>query len=83
MSALVERGGVQSWLPPLLARPLGVSPEDLDPRRDLADYGMDSVHAVRLACELSRRLGRRVEPTVFWEHPSVQELASHLEELAR
>ena len=63
-------------LRPLLAAALDVA--DIDPQRRLFDLGMTSLHAMRLAAELARTLGRPVAPTLFWAHPTLAALAAHL-----
>jgi acyl carrier protein len=44
----------------------------------LADLGMDSYMAIRLADELSDWLGYEVEVTAVWNFPTTEALAEHL-----
>jgi acyl-CoA synthetase (AMP-forming)/AMP-acid ligase II/acyl carrier protein len=46
--------------------------------KSLDALGLDSAGAVRLASSLSRWLGRKVPPTVFWDYPTIASLAKHL-----
>jgi acyl-CoA synthetase (AMP-forming)/AMP-acid ligase II/3-oxoacyl-(acyl-carrier-protein) synthase/acyl carrier protein len=62
----------------LLAQTLGVSIVQVDPRKPFAAHGLDSVHAVRLAAELERRLGRPLPATLAWDYPSPHDLSQFL-----
>ncbi|GLW47204.1 hypothetical protein Stsp02_28660 [Streptomyces sp. NBRC 14336] len=69
---------IERWLREALAEATGSRPEAVDPTLPLAAYGLQSVQMVTLAGDLERRLGRPVEATVVWEHPTVERLAAHL-----
>jgi acyl-CoA synthetase (AMP-forming)/AMP-acid ligase II/acyl carrier protein len=70
---------IQAWLISHLADHLKVRLDDIDPREPIAQYGMDSSTAVSLTGELADWLSRRLEPTLFWEYPSIEVLAQYLE----
>ena len=40
----------------------------------LAEYGLDSVAALSLCGDIEEEFGLIVEPTVAWDHPTVQAL---------
>jgi acyl carrier protein len=61
-----------------LAARLGLAPLEIDPKQPFACYGLDSLTAVQLADELSGALQCTIAPTVFWDHPSVAQLAQFL-----
>src|SRR5262249_14394467 len=44
----------------------------------MAVHGLDSVGAIRLIAELGELVGRRLSPTLFWEHPTIEGLARHV-----
>ena len=67
-----------AWLRQHFARQLGVAPALIDPDASVAGFGLDSVVAVGLSGELSQWLGRPIEPTVVYDHPSLRALAEHL-----
>lgn len=69
---------IQDWLRTKLAARLRIPPQALDVHRSLDEYGLDSMEAVALTGELETWLGRRVEPTAFWDHRSVSQLAAFL-----
>lgn len=52
------------------------------PHTGFSEMGMDSVTAVALARNLSDRVGRRLPPTVAFDHPSIAALARHLADQA-
>jgi acyl-CoA synthetase (AMP-forming)/AMP-acid ligase II/acyl carrier protein len=72
----VDRAALAGWLSDWLATRLRL--DRIDPRRALAEYGLDSAAAVELAAALEARLKRPVEATLIWNFPSVEALAGHL-----
>lgn len=69
---------IQAWLLERMARYLGIKPEEIDTADPFARYGLDSAVAVSLTGELGGLLGRELEPTLFWEHPSADVLVQHI-----
>ncbi|MFJ1969685.1 SDR family NAD(P)-dependent oxidoreductase [Streptomyces sp. NPDC087903] len=67
--------GVRAWLTSTVAEAAGLAPEDVDPRRPIAELGLGSRQLVTLAADLSERLGRSLNPALVFEHPTVAELA--------
>jgi acyl carrier protein len=76
-SALTEEA-IQAWLISHLAVYLKLQPDEIDIEESFACYGLDSSVAVSLTGELASVLGYELEPTLFWEYPSIAELAVHL-----
>ncbi|HEX3870001.1 MAG TPA: phosphopantetheine-binding protein, partial [Pirellulales bacterium] len=60
----------------------GVSPDDVDRQRPLADYGLDSLAAVELSHELEHWLHIRIPAIAAWNYPTPQLLARWLAEQA-
>ncbi|MFJ8106832.1 SDR family NAD(P)-dependent oxidoreductase [Streptomyces sp. NPDC096132] len=56
----------------------GISPDQLDDARPLAEYGLTSRDAVGLTGELERMLDRSLSATLLWEHPTVGQLVTAL-----
>ncbi len=44
----------------------------------LAEYGLDSVYALTLVGDIEEYLGLALEPTLMWDHPTIDALASAL-----
>ncbi len=73
-----SRDAIAAWLTAKVAGPLGIRPDEVDTRRPLADFGIGSLQAVRLAAELEEWLGRKLSPTLAYDHPTIDALASFL-----
>ncbi|MDH7486314.1 MAG: beta-ketoacyl synthase N-terminal-like domain-containing protein [Anaerolineae bacterium] len=69
---------IQDWLVTHLAEELGVAPEEIDVRQPFESFGLSSREAVLLSGELEEWLGRRLQPTLLWEYPTIEALARHL-----
>jgi acyl-CoA synthetase (AMP-forming)/AMP-acid ligase II/acyl carrier protein len=57
---------------------LGVPAGELDRDRPFAEYGVDSVAAVELGCELERVLEVELPSVVAWQYPTPAAMARHL-----
>ena len=73
-----SRDAIAAWLAAKVAAPLGMRPADVDPRRPFASFGLGSLQAVRLAADLEEWLGRRLSPTLAYDHPTIDALARFL-----
>ena len=69
---------IQQWLIQELSRRLKIAPDDIGIREPFARFGLDSIGAVGLSGELETWLGRRLDPTLAYDYPSVASLAAHL-----
>lgn len=69
---------IQRFLIDELARRMEVDSEFIDPRQPLERYGLDSLHAIRLAVELEERIGRKLPTTLLWDYPTIESLAHYL-----
>ncbi|WP_431977779.1 type I polyketide synthase [Micromonospora haikouensis] len=57
---------------------MGMSGEDLDPRRSLSEQGLDSVMTIVVRRSLESRFGRALPATLLWHQPTVTAIADHL-----
>ncbi|QAT84739.1 Linear gramicidin synthase subunit C [Corallococcus coralloides] len=66
----------------IVAGLLQLEPASLDPRKDLAEYGYDSISFTELATALNTAFGSELTPAVFFEltPPSLDALVAHLRE---
>jgi acyl-CoA synthetase (AMP-forming)/AMP-acid ligase II/3-oxoacyl-(acyl-carrier-protein) synthase/acyl carrier protein len=69
---------VESWLQNQIAGKLKTEPSSLDRQAPFAQFGLDSLDAVRLSGELGSWLNRRLSPTLIYDYPSIAALAAHL-----
>lgn len=80
----MDQNRLRWWLVQRVASYLRRPPEEIDPRHRLDEYGLDSLYATILCGEVEDELGLVVEPTVLWDHPTVDALTDVLlAELAR
>ncbi|WP_052498926.1 acyl carrier protein [Streptomyces vietnamensis] len=66
------------WLLDRVAAYLHRPADTIEPDVPLAEYGMDSVMAMSLCGDLEDERGLEVEPTLLWDHPTMDALRSHL-----
>jgi acyl carrier protein len=71
---------IETWLLRRLGALSGVSHDGIDPRWSFERNGVDSLSGVTLSVELGEWLGRRLEPTLVWDYPSIRDLARALGE---
>ncbi len=71
---------VRAWITNWLVDKTGAHAAAIDPATSFADSGLDSLRAADLAEDLEQRLGRRVDPTIFWNFTTINTLAAHLAE---
>jgi acyl transferase domain-containing protein/acyl carrier protein len=72
----VER--LESWLRERVAERLKVEPGAVDPERTFDSFGLGSSDAVTLSGDLEAHLGRELEPTLAYEHPTIRAMARFL-----
>ncbi|QIZ72644.1 aminotransferase class I/II-fold pyridoxal phosphate-dependent enzyme [Oxynema aestuarii] len=69
---------IESWLVEQLARRLELSADRIDVHKPLTDYNLNSLEAINLSGDLESFLGRRLSPTLLWDYPNIEALATHL-----
>ncbi|MFF3638252.1 SDR family NAD(P)-dependent oxidoreductase [Streptomyces sp. NPDC002250] len=73
--SLTTSEGVRAWLMTAVAEAAGTDPAHLDPRRPLAELGLGSRQLVTLAAELGTLTGRSLEPSLVFNHPTIDAVA--------
>jgi acyl carrier protein len=73
-----EAEEIARWLRAQLARQMKLSEAAIEPTRPMAYYGLDSMAGLTLVAELESYLGRAIEETVLWDHPTIESLSRHL-----
>jgi acyl transferase domain-containing protein/acyl-CoA synthetase (AMP-forming)/AMP-acid ligase II/thioesterase domain-containing protein/acyl carrier protein len=74
----IRIGTIRAWLVEKLAAQLRVDPASLDTGAPFVQHGLDSARLVGLSGDLEAWLGRRLDPTLLYEHPTIEALARHL-----
>lgn len=69
---------VENWLIQRIASRLHLPPSQVHVATPFLEFGMGSVDAVEIAAELEQWLGRRMSPTVIYNHPTIAALAQWL-----
>lgn len=78
--ATAEQERIENWLCERVARRLELAPSAIDPERTFDSYGLGSTDAVELSGELEEFLGRELDPTLAYEHPTIRAVARALVE---
>ncbi|SDS81138.1 type I polyketide synthase [Corynebacterium timonense] len=66
------------WLQKWVAEAVGLEPDEVEPTKPLEAFGLSSRDAVIMSGELENLLGRRVDPTVAYQYPTIATLAAAL-----
>ncbi|MEU2426285.1 acyl carrier protein [Streptomyces sp. NPDC007851] len=83
-STTVSSEAISAWLADRVAYYLECAPADLDRGAQLTELGLDSVYALNLCGDVEDHYGLVVEPTMAWDHPTVEAITAYLAaELAR
>jgi acyl carrier protein len=61
-----------------IAEVMSLAADRVDSREPFASYGIASVEAVHLVGQLETWLGVTLDPTLLWDHPTIDALAKHL-----
>lgn len=67
-----------TWLREWVAASTGIDLTEVDPTIPLETFGLSSRDAVIMSGELENLLGKRVDPTVAYQHPTIAALAAAL-----
>src|SRR5262245_19555557 len=70
---------LRDWLAARVAAAAGVAVEAVAPDEPFSSYGLDSAKLITLSGDLELALGRPVDPTALFEHPTVAALAAWLD----
>ncbi|MFD7505023.1 acyl carrier protein [Streptomyces sp. NPDC059850] len=73
-----DQAALREWLAAEVAVLLGIEPETVDRSARFGEYGLESISGLTLAAAIEDHLGIELDPTVVWDHPSIDALAAHL-----
>ncbi|CAM5709907.1 acyl carrier protein [Streptomyces viridifaciens] len=66
------------WLVARVGEYLPELAEPVSPDRELGEYGLDSIVVLAFAADVEERLAIPIDPTVVWDHPTIEQLATFL-----
>jgi len=66
---------IEAWLTGAVAEAAGLAAEQVQRDRPMADFGLGSRDLVTLGVRLSQELGRPLDPTLVYDHPTVASIA--------
>jgi acyl carrier protein len=69
---------IEEWIVTWLSKRLKLAENEIAPGMEFVNLGLSSRDAVMLAGELERWLGKELDPTLLWDHPTIEGLASHI-----
>ncbi|WP_139492062.1 non-ribosomal peptide synthetase [Brevibacillus dissolubilis] len=74
--SLLEK--VKSALKQEISKSIKVKTDDIEDNVELTKYGFDSISMTEFTNKLNRKYKLELTPTIFFEHPTLQEFATHL-----
>ena len=69
---------IQNWLKERIAREVKLQPEAVSVHTPFTSYGLDSIVIVTLVDDLEEWLKVSLDPTIFWEYPTIVALTEWL-----
>jgi acyl carrier protein len=70
----------QEWIVCYLAQLLEIDPDEVNVTIPFDQYGLDSAAAVGMSGDLEDWVGRKIDPTLLYDYPTIETLAQHLAE---
>ncbi|MGM3307906.1 thioester reductase domain-containing protein [Anabaena sp. WFMT] len=71
---------IQAFMVSNLAEVIGVTPEEVDVKENLENYGLDSAQAMIIISKLEQLLGFKPSPVLLWHYPTIASLSERLAE---
>lgn len=69
---------IQTWLKKRIAEEIKTTPNAILIDEPFTNFGLDSIMFVTLVTDLEDWLGVSLDPTIFWEYPSIEVLTEWL-----
>ena len=69
---------IQTWLREKIASAIEVDADVIDTKAPFTNYGLDSILIVTLVDDMEEWLEVTLDPTIFWEYPTIEELTKWL-----
>jgi acyl-CoA synthetase (AMP-forming)/AMP-acid ligase II/acyl carrier protein len=77
-AVLETEADIRRWIVDQIVKSTGAAADTIDVHQSFAALGLQSVDVMAVTERLSACLGRELDPTLFWEYPSIAEVAAHL-----
>lgn len=74
----MTRDEIRHWLVLRTAEIVGVDHHTIDKSQPFIRYGFDSLITTRMLADLAQATGRSLSPTLAWEYPNIDSLASYI-----
>ncbi|MBD2136387.1 thioester reductase domain-containing protein [Anabaena sp. FACHB-1237] len=71
---------IQKFLVSNLAEAVELSPEEIDVKENIGNYGLDSTQAMMIIGKLEKLLGFQPSPVLLWNYPNIADLSDRLAE---
>lgn len=69
---------IQNWLQERIAAEISTQPSAVSLTVPFANYGLDSIVIVTIVSDLEDWLKLSLDPTIFWEYPTIKALSEWL-----
>jgi acyl carrier protein len=66
------------WLVGRIAGYLATTAAAIETDKAFGDFGLDSAFALNLCTDLETEFGLRVDPTIAWDYPTINDMAHYL-----
>jgi acyl carrier protein len=83
MAHQITEQTAKAFIADRLASLLSANASDIDPAVEFDRFGLDSARAVELTADISDWTGEELDPTVLYDHPTINALSKHLVGLMR
>ncbi len=72
---------IKNWLVQKIAEESDIDPETIKTDVPIESFNLDSLSMITLSYDLETVLGKEIDPTVFWQHNTIDKLAEAIETL--
>ena len=74
----IDAAAIQAWLLEYLSQLLEIDLAEIDIQHSFDSYGLDSSSTIALTAYLEDWLGFELDPTLLYEHPTIEQLSQYL-----
>ena len=75
---VLTKSDLQDWLVENIAKSTRLPKKSIGIDIPLANYGLDSLQSVIISGELEEWLNIQIEPTLFWDFPTIEKISSYI-----